>query len=215
MEQYDKNGNKLYEHPPDSPYHGLSLAEQKMLAKLRRGNKKTPKAISRMWKKADCHVYASILKHCISTLVQAHDADAFRLDRVRVILKLPYNYLRFAKEGFPRPVFLGYEDWYVYCQFTVDSIVNYLHSIGESSYDARQLRKEIWAIKRDMDRLLWLHTYAIDVCFSEELDEIIPRAKEERAAMRKDRKRAIKFIDNKNMKGRTKETTTIDNPTHT
>ena len=160
---------------------------------------------TKMWKKADVHVYASILKHCIATLVQAHDAEAFRLDRIRVILKLPYNYVYHAKPGFPRPVFLGYEDWYTYCQFSVDAIVNYLHSIGESSYNARQLRKEIWAIKRDMDDLMWLHTYAIDVCFSEKLDKIIPQAKEDREAMRKDRKRAIKFIDSKNMKGKKKE----------
>jgi hypothetical protein len=176
LQIYDKNGVLLYSHPEDSLYAGLTLDQQLFLSKKRRGKGRVPKSILKMWHKADKHLYADILKHCVDTLIHASEDYTIRLDRVYVRMRLPFNYRTKCNKDFPRPVIVGYDDWHIYCQFRVDPIVDYLYSIGHSTFDAKQLRRELWSIRNDFDKYLWYDQYTIPLCTTEYLNEAIPQA---------------------------------------
>lgn len=174
LTKFDINGNPLYQHPQGSPYHGLTLKEQKYLSKLRRGPGRVPNAIRKRWKKANKHTYAAIFKHCLAALLHAAESDDVRLDRVRVVLRIPFNFRFHFKKDFPRGVIVGYDDWNTYMQYLVDSLIDYLYKIGESVFDAKTLRKELWGLLRDQERLVWLDTYTIDLCTLEYLNDAVP-----------------------------------------
>lgn len=207
--KYDPNGNRLYEHPEGSIYRGLTLQEQKALACIRRGKKKTPKSISKRWKKADSNFYARLLQHCVQALLYGSEDVNMRLDRIRVVLRLPYNYRSYCNKAFPRPVPIGYEDYWVYVQFRVDFLVNYLHKIGECAFTARELRKQLWAIRRDVDELLWYEDHTIPLSYKEKVEEMIPQAEEERKQRRGNKGRG----ENHLVRRRKKDIESIDNST--
>ena len=167
---------------PTSPYYGLTVKEQLMLSKIRRGKKSTPMVLRRKWKKHVPYLYSSILKHAVETLLYAQASDTARLDRVFIYMRLPFNFRRYCRGVIPRPYPIGYDDFHIYVRFSCDKIIDYLHSIGESAYTAKELRKEIWAINREMDKLLWLDEVSVDLCWQEGLEAIIPAAQAEREA---------------------------------
>lgn len=171
-------------HKPDSVYFGLSVSEQKLLSKIRRGGKKIPKSVLRQWKRADKGLYSLLLQHCIKCLIHASENDAVRLDRVWVYLRLPINYRAKARGNIGRAVVLAYEDYYVYVRYSVDSVVNYLHSIGESTFDSKSLRKELWNVRKSLDELEWLNDVSIPLCWVEKVDALVEEAPELRANRR-------------------------------
>ena len=171
-------------HQPPSPYFSLNLQEQKLLSKIRRGGKKIPKSILKQWKKADSSLYAFLLQHCVKCLIHASENDAVRLDRVWIYLRLPINYRAKARGNLGRPMILAWEDYYVYVRYSVDSVVNYLHSIGESTFDGKALRKELWLVRKELDELMWLDKVAIPLCFQEKVEDIVEKAPELRANRR-------------------------------
>lgn len=175
-EQHEENPLLIPVHKPDSIYHGLTIAEQRLLARLRRGSKKVPKAVLKWWKKADGMIYAEMLKHCVQSLIHASECDYTRLDRVKVRMRLPFNYRNNCDKRLPRPAILGYDDWWVYVSFKVDGLIDYLHAKGHSTFTAKELRKELWAVRKEMDRLDWLNEWAIDLCWAEAVNEIVPKA---------------------------------------
>ena len=168
-------------HKPDSPYFNLSISEQKLLSKIRRGGKKIPKSVLRQWKKADKGIYSHLLQHCVKCLIHASENDAVRLDRVWIYLRLPINYRAKARGNLGRPVILAWEDYYVYVRYSVDSVVNYLYSIGESTFDARALRRELWSVRKELDELMWLEEVSVPLCYQEKVEDIVAKAPAERA----------------------------------
>lgn len=171
-------------HKPDSPYFNLTVPEQKLLSKIRRGGKKIPKSILRQWKKADKGIYSHLLQHCVKCLIHASENDAVRLDRVWIYLRLPINYRAKARGNLGRPVILAWEDYYVYVRYSVDSVVNYLYSIGESTFDSKSLRKELWNVRKSLDELEWLNDVSIPLCWVEKVDALVEEAPELRANRR-------------------------------
>ena len=178
--KYDPNKNRLYEHPEGSPYKGLTLEEQRVLSIIRRGKKKAPKAILRKMKKATKLDYGKILRHCVNALIEGSSDVDTRLDRIRVVLELPFNFRKTYSPDWPRGVILGYKDWSTIMQYKTDTLIDYLHSIGESTFDSKTLRKHLWEIRRDLDKLLWLEQYTIPLCTMEFLNEAVPVYVEER-----------------------------------
>lgn len=178
--KYDPNRNRLHEHPEGSPYKGLTLEEQRVLSSIRRGGRKAPKAILRKMKKATKLDYGKILRHCINAMIVGSENPNVRLDRIRVVLELPFNFRKTFSDAWPRGAVLGYTDWSVFMQYKIDGLIDYLHSIGESTFDSKTLRKHLWEIRRDLDKLLWLDQYTIPLCTMEFLNEAVPVYAEER-----------------------------------
>jgi len=171
-------------HEPTSIYFGLPLSKQLALSRFRRGFRKTPKAVTKHFHKANDHDYALLLNHCVTALIQQSEYEAeVRLDRIKIRLKLPFNYRsHYGKRGgdrFPRPSrFLAYFDWHTLVEYNVDVIINYLHSIGKSAFTAKELRKFTWAVKAEQDRLDFLSDYSIPLCTAELYNEVVPRARD-------------------------------------
>jgi len=168
-------------HEEGSPYAGLSLSKQLALSKWRRGNRKPPKVWVKTLHKATTHDYAALLNHCVSSLIWLSEADVqCRMDRIKVHLKLPFNYRsHYGKKNgarFPRPVILAYFDWYTIVEMDVNVVVDYLYTIGESAFTSKQLRKELWAIKGQMDRWQFLEDYSVPLCVAEFFGEAVSSA---------------------------------------
>lgn len=202
MEQPDESY-----HDPSSPYFGLSLSQQKHLAKWRRGNKKAPKAFTRTLHKATSEDYAKIFLHCINSLIYQSEADVeVRMDRIKVQLELIFNYRSHFGKGFPRPSrILYYKDYAIGLEFHVDGLLKYLYDIGYSAFTAKELRKQLWAVKAEADRYDFLMDYAADISIAEFFNEVIPnapmrkdKALKGRRTYRKSGKYVKKGIDNNN-----------------
>ena len=164
-------------HPEGSPYRGLPLHQQRMLAVLRRGGRKPPRAFMRSLHVATEEDYGKILAHCVQAMIQQSEAHVdMRMDRLRVRLKLVFTYRKHFGKQWPRGVPLAYYDWAVLIEYKVDAIIDYLHKIGQSTFNAKQLRKELWAIKAEQDRHDFLLDYCADVSIAEFYNYIIPEA---------------------------------------
>ena len=177
-------------HEEDSPYYGLCLQDQARLAKLRRGGVKPPKAVLRRLRPPAKEDYAKILVHCSKALLKAAEAyrDGERLDRVFVYVELYYNYRQYCHEGWPKGRSVAFDDWTVVNQYTADTLINYLHEVGHSHYTAKELRKELWAIRRETERLDWLDGYSVDICVQEAFEDIVQQAKTDPNRNRKARR---------------------------
>ena len=169
-------------HSEDSVYYGLSLAEQKILAKMRRGPGKTPKWRTEMMRKATKQDYQRLLLACTEALVEAWHNPNIRLDRVDVYVEVPWNFRSYWSENLPRPVILGYRDWSVVVQFKVDKLIGWLYTNGHSPYNAAELRKSIWAILQEQQKLELYYDIAADQSIIELYGEIISDVKEKKVA---------------------------------
>ena len=171
-------------HEVGSPYFGLSLSSQKLLAKWRRGNKKAPKAFTRLTYKAREEDYSKIFLHCIHELIHQSEHNVeIRMDRIRVKLELIFNYRSHFGKGFPRPSrILYYKDWSIGLEFHVDGLLKYLYDIGYSAFTGKELRRQLWAVKAEADRYDFLMDYAADISIAEFYNDVIPNA-----PMRKDK----------------------------
>ena len=167
-------------HEPDSIYRGLSIKEQLRLAKLRRGNRKPPAAVLRRLKKATDTDYGRILAHCTKAILAAFErSDLYRIDRVNIYLKLYFKYRLMFNKGWPKGRVVAADDWSVVIQYKADGIVDYLHKIGKSYYDAKSLRKAVHALRRESEHLDWLEDFSIDLCWTEGVNETVTRWKRE------------------------------------
>ena len=172
-------------HPKTSPYYNLTIQQQRDLQKIRHGPGRVPKPILRKLRKASKQDYDSIIIACTNALVfGADDLTDTRLDRITIDIKLYFGYRKYFDKSFPRPVILGYDDYSVFARFKVDKLLNWLHEHGKCPYSARELRKELWAINKEMDKVLFLHEYAAPISIVEGYVEIIKEA-----PVRKDRGR--------------------------
>lgn len=160
-------------HSPDSPYFNLSIQDQLTLAKIRRGPGRAPKRYTRLLKKADANTYAAIYKHCINMLIVFSSSDSdVRLDRIKMRVKLPFNYRAYCDKDFPKPVVVAYDDWSAVLEFRVDAMIDYLHKKGFSHFDSKRLRKELWRCRTQMDRVLYANNVYADISVLEEYNEI-------------------------------------------
>lgn len=194
-------------HEEGSPYKNLTLSQQKHLAKWRRGNKKAPKAFTRLTHKANEEDYSKIFLHCINSLIHQSEADVeIRMDRIRVKLELIFNYRSHFGKGFPRPSrILYYKDYAIGLEFHVDGLLKYLYDIGYSAFTGKELRRQLWAVKAEADRYDFLMDYAADISIAEFFNEVIPnapmrkdKALKGRRTYRKSGKYVKKGIDNNN-----------------
>lgn len=192
-------------HEVGSPYRNLPLSQQKMLAKWRRGNKKPPKAFTRTTHKATDEDYYNLFVQIISCLIhQSEHAVEIRMDRIRIKMELIFNYRSHFGKGFPRPSrILYYKDYSIGLEFHVDGLLEYLFSIGKSAFTAKELRRNLWAIKAEADRYDFLLDYAADISIAEFFNDVIPsapyrkdKALKGRRTYRKSGLRAKKKLDN-------------------
>lgn len=182
-------------HPKGSPYYGLSLEQQRLLSIIRRGAKKTPKAILRKLRKATKQDYDNIVLACTEALVYgADDSVEVRLDRIRVSLRLYYKFRDYFDPDFPRATYEAYDDWSTVVSFKVDTLMNWLYKKGYSPYNARELRTTLWAVSAEQDRMMYLYDVASAASIVEGYDGVLKGA-----PMRKDkgrRKYRKKSVDN-------------------
>lgn len=198
-----ESGNPYLIHKEGSPYLGLPLEKQKVLAKIRRGGTRTKKALLKRMRKATNEDYTAIMLKCIEALLVAWIDNTKRLDRVHIILRLPFNFRsRIANKDFPRITIIGYDDWTIVACVRVDNMVNYLYKQGKCPYDSRELRKNLWHIMHEQQRMLWFYEYAAPVSIVEEYFNIINNNKEPTDRKNKGRKvskyRNRKAKENKN-----------------
>jgi len=170
-------------HDPSSIYHGLPLKKQLALSKLRRGTTKAPKTVTKHFHKANDNDYAMILLECVNCLIHQSEyaVSDVRLDRIKINLKLVFSYRRHFNKDWPRGVPMAYGDWWVVIQYNVDVLINYLHKIGKSSFTAAELRKNIWKIKAEQDRWLFLQDWSIPLCEMEFLNDVVPAQPKDKA----------------------------------
>lgn len=163
-----ESGNPYLIHKEGSPYLGLPLEKQKVLAKIRRGGTRTKKALLKRMRKATNEDYTAIMLKCIEALLVAWIDNTKRLDRVHIMLRLPFNFRsRIANKDFPRITIIGYDDWTIVACVRVDNMVNYLYKQGKCPYDSRELRKNLWGIMQEEKRMRWLYEYAAPVSIIE------------------------------------------------
>ena len=178
-------------HPQDSPYYGLPLEQQRLLSIIRRGAKKTPKAILRKLRKATKQDYENLVLACTEALVYGADDNVdVRLDRIRVYLRLYYKFRDYFSPDFPRATYEAYDDWSVVVSVKVDNLMKWLYNKGYSPYNARELRRELWAISAEQDKITQLYDIAASTSIIEGYDGAIKGAIERKdKGRRKYRKR--------------------------
>ena len=186
-------------HSPDSPYYGLPLAKQKLLSMVRRGMKRTPKAILRQLKKPTREVFDKILVTATQALIYAHLGGNTRLDRIRMCIKLFIFYRKTDTwRSLPRPsAILGYDDFSIYLQFKVDDIIDWLYEGGHSVYDSKRLRKELWYIIHKLDDIRYIESFAHDISVSETYQKVVEEGSQVPDEQKKRiyRKRKKKTVD--------------------
>jgi len=161
-------------HPSGSPYLGLSLLQQKALARIRRPKGRTPAGILKQLREPSKEDYEKLVLACAQALIFGGDmAVDTRLDRITVDIELIYNYRRYFKKSFPRVFPVAYKDWSIICRFRVDRLLGWLHSEGHSKFTARQLRKQLWAIAAEQDRLNFVYDYGTNQSINEVYADII------------------------------------------
>lgn len=169
-----------YIHPEGSPYLGLTLEEQKQLAKLRRPVGRVPKWITSKMRKATKSDYEKLLLACTEALVHAWYETTQRLDYVNVYMKVPFNFKTYYDKELPRCFIVGYDDWHIVVTWRVDKIVNWLYNKGYSPYTATELRKSIWAILLEQERLDFYYEVAANQSIIELYSDIIDDVKEKK-----------------------------------
>ena len=168
-------------HPQDSPYYGLSIKHQRMLAALRRGRRKTPKKLLKVLHRATSEDYSKLLLHCVKSLLeQAQDGVDIRLDRIKVKLMLPFNFRKHYGEEFPRVVPLAFYDWSILVSVNADRLIEYLRSKGVCAFTPQELRRHLWAIRKEWEQFEWLHSYTNYLCLGEFVDNTVTSAAQDR-----------------------------------
>lgn len=165
-------------HEEGSPYLGLSLEEQKQLAKMRRPIGKVPKWRTSKMRSATKKDYEKLLLACTETLVHAwHDPNQ-RLDYVNVYVRLPFNWRKYSSPDLPKPFIVGYDDWTVVVSWRVNKIVDWLYEKGYSPYTAQELRKSIFAILHEQERFDFYYEYAATESIIELYSDVIEDTKQ-------------------------------------
>ncbi len=161
-------------HSRDSPYFGLTIAEQRALAIVRRPKGRTPRGITRRLRKADKNDYQKLVLACSEALIFGSDNLAdIRMDRISLDIELIYNFRRYFSKTFPRVVPVAYKDWSVVVRFRVDKLLKWLHSEGHCLYTPQELRKQLWAMSQEVDKINFYHDVAADISLVELYSEII------------------------------------------
>ena len=178
-------------HEEGSPYLGLSLSLQKTLAKMRRGDGRTPSWRLKQMRVATKQDYEKLLLFCNHALIAAWYDSSIRMDRIDVFLEVPYNFRNYWNKTLPRAVIVGYKDWTIVVQYKVDKIIDWLHSIGKSHYTASELRKSIWAICQEQEKLDLYYEYASVGSILELYGCIVNDNKDKKKVLRKNKGRKI------------------------
>lgn len=160
-------------HAEGSPYLGLTVAEQQILAKLRRPVGRIPKWRLRQLRKATKKDYEKLLLACTEALVYAWHTDTVRLDRVSIYVKLPFNWRSRYDKSIPRAFICCYDDWTVTVSWRVDKLLNWLHEKGHSAFSSAQLRKHIWVTIQEQEKLELYYNVAADQSIIELYGELI------------------------------------------
>ena len=178
-------------HPKGSVYLGLTLEQQRVLSKMRRGPGRVP-----TWRTKEMHAatkrdYEKLLLHCTETLIQAWHNPKERLDKIDVYVRLPFNWRAMYDKDIPRAVVLAYDDWSVTVSWKIDKIVDWLHSIGHSHYTASDLRKTIWAVLKEQEKLDLYYEYASVGSILELYGCIVNDNKDKKKVLRKNKGRKV------------------------
>ena len=175
-----QTGNPYAFHPEGSPYLGLPLEKQKVLARIRRGGTRTKKSVLKRMKAATSVEYNAILLQCVEALICAWQDNTKRLDRIHVMMKIPFNFRTlYKKVGFDvRMTILAHYDWHVFVSVKVDSMVDYLHKLGKCPFTAKELRKNLWSILQSERRMAFLYEHAAPISIMEGYSGILSEAAE-------------------------------------
>jgi len=196
-----ERGNPYLFHEEGSPYLGLPLHKQKILARIQRGKHKLGKRKAERVGKASREDYLKLAQACVNAYVAAWQDNNTRLDRITILLKLPIYFRKFVKPDFPRVMIMAYKDWWVYVTIKADMLVNFLHRHGHFPYEAKTFRKELWAILQEQERLEWYYRYAAPISILEAHLDIVDEAKQGKILPRKDKGRKTSKYRKRKEKG--------------
>jgi len=164
-------------HAEGSPYLGLSVEDQCELSKMRRPVGKMPKWKTSQMRVATKQDYEKLLLACTEALVNAWYDTNQRLDYVNIYVKLPFNFRSYWDKSLPRAFILGYDDWTITTSWRVNKIITWLYDNGHSMYTATELRKSIWKITQEQEKLDLYYDVASSQSIIELYGEIIDDAK--------------------------------------
>ena len=161
-------------HKSSSPYFGLTVKEQAVLARMRRPKGRLPKSIKGQFYQGGRADLQKILYACCQTIIYGSDLMADqRLDRLYIDIKLHYKWRRHFKKPLLPGVVVAHHDWSVVVRANVDKVIGWLYQKGESPFTAKELRKYLFAIANEQDKVLWYTEYAAPQSIVECYGEII------------------------------------------
>ena len=176
-QQIIDSGNPFLFHDEGSVYLFKSLDKQRVLAKIRRGGTRTRKALLQRMRKANKGDYTSLLLKCIEALIMAWQDNTRRLDRIHILLKVPFNFRKlYSSSGFPRVIICAYCDWHTFVAVKVDSIVDWMYNLQQCPFTAKELRKQLWAVLQEEDKMKWLYSVAAPISICEGYVDIVEGA---------------------------------------
>lgn len=164
-------------HKEGSPYLGLTVQEQRILAKVRRGARKPPKWWIDSLREATKRDFNNLFLHCVNTLVRDWLDDDIRLDRSKVFVKLPFSYRQKFKNKMPEANVFAHEDYTVVVGWKVEKVIDWLYSLGHSPFEAKDLKKYIWVVLREQEKLDFYNEIAADESIVGLYGELIEGAK--------------------------------------
>lgn len=147
-------------HEEGSPYLGLSIKEQRILASIRRGGVKTPVHISRSQRKAVKQDYINLVYACVESLINRGWDETARNDRLKVEVRLPFNWGKYYDKTIPRAETMACDDYTVVVSWGVDKLLNWLHEKGHSPFKASEFRKALHNFYTREDQLDQYYQYA-------------------------------------------------------
>ena len=155
-------------HPEGSPYRGLSLEQQKALAKLRRGGLKTPKWVTEKMRLPTQEDYDKIFNACAKAIVLGADIHVNRrLDRLNIEFRLAWNHTKYFPDDFPIGVILAYDDFTVVKRYNTTKVINWLYEHGKCAINSKELRRKIFAMQKEQEDFYFREIYGSEASIKE------------------------------------------------
>lgn len=149
----------------EGEYHGLSVAQQKALARKRRGVggvKKEKRGKLRKMKKEDLD---KLQRACVELVMSK--TDIFGHDRVgqlRLVVKCPFNYKRMWDKDLPFSKTVACSDWHVFVLFKAKELLDWMCSKGYCSFTADDIVHQHKQLVELENKILRYQKYATDGC---------------------------------------------------
>lgn len=175
-QQLTDKGTYGYQWLVNDVYKGLTLDEQRALARQRRGRGRPPKTWLRTLSQPTQEDWDKLCVLTTNTLINSVDFFGNRTSRMRYamfVMCLPFNYRKVWDKGWPRGRVVGFDDWMVWIEYNSANVLDYMYERGYSKHSSYDIGASLQAFSADMNRVELYNTHAIDKSILELYDQII------------------------------------------